>query len=161
MKNFKTLLFITLMSSFCLTAQNDETKKADKHFARYEFVKAAEDYTKLVENGKGDAYVYAQLAESYYNIFNTVEAERWYAKTLETSETPEMIYKYSQMLKANGKYAASNTQMAKFASMRPADHRAIGRYCFAQKPRLTAPLPDPDPQDAPTDINHNVRVALY
>lgn len=113
------------MSSFCLIAQNDDTKKADKHFSRFEFVKASEDYNKLVEDGKGDAYVYAQLAESYYNIFNTVEAERWYAKTLETSETPEVIYRYSQMLKANGKYAESNTQMAKFASMRPSDQRAI------------------------------------
>ena len=125
MKNFKTLLFITLMSSLCLTAQNKDTKKADKHFARFEFVKAAESYNDLVEDGKADAYVYGQLAESYYNIFNTEAAERWYAKALETSEKPEMVYKYSQMLKANGKYEASNQQMEKFASMRPADNRAI------------------------------------
>ena len=125
MKNFKTLLFITLMSSFCLTAQNSNTKKADKHFARFEFVKAAESYNKLVEDGKADAYVYGKLAESYYNIFNTEAAERWYAKALETSDKPEMIYKYSEMLKANGKYQASNEQMEKFASMRPADNRAI------------------------------------
>jgi len=124
MKNFKTLLFITLMSSFCLTAQNKDTKKADKHFSRFEFVAAAESYNKLVENGKGDAYVYGQLAESYYNIFNTVEAERWYAKTIESAENPEMIYKYSQMLKANGKYEESNQQMDRFASMRPSDDRA-------------------------------------
>lgn len=124
MKNLKTLLFITLMSSFCLTAQNNDTKKADKHFSRFEFVKAAESYNKLVEKGKGDAYIYSKLAESYYNIFNTVEAERWYAKTLETSDNPEMVYKYSQMLKANGKYEASNIQMERFASMRPSDDRA-------------------------------------
>jgi outer membrane protein OmpA-like peptidoglycan-associated protein/tetratricopeptide (TPR) repeat protein len=124
MKNFKTLLFIALMSSLCLTAQNNDTKKADKHFTRFEFVKAAESYNKLVENGKGDDYVYARLAESYYNIFNTVEAELWYAKVLETSDNPEMIYNYSQMLKANGKYDASNKQMDRFASMRPSDNRA-------------------------------------
>ncbi|WP_179354758.1 OmpA family protein, partial [Winogradskyella vidalii] len=125
MKKINTLLFITLMSSFCLTAQNKDTKKADKHFSRFEFVKAAESYNKLVEKGKADTYVYGQLAESYYNIFNTEAAERWYAKALETSNEPEMIYKYSQMLKANGKYEASNQQMEKFASMRPADNRAI------------------------------------
>jgi tetratricopeptide (TPR) repeat protein len=124
MKNLKTLLFITLMSSLSLTAQNSNTKKADKEFERFEFVKAAKSYNKLVENGKGDAYVYAQLAESYYNIFNTVEAERWYAKALETSNEPEMIYRYSQMLKANGKYKESNQQMERFASMRPSDDRA-------------------------------------
>ena len=125
MKNFKIFLIITVMSSLSLTAQNKDTKKADKHFVRYEFVEAAEDYMKLVENGKADAYVYGQLAESYYNIFNTEAAEKWYAKALETSQSPEMIYKYSQMLKANGKYEESNAQMAKFASMRPSDERSI------------------------------------
>jgi outer membrane protein OmpA-like peptidoglycan-associated protein/tetratricopeptide (TPR) repeat protein len=112
------------MSGFYLTAQNKDTKKADKQFAQYEFVKAIESYNKLVDKGEADAYVYAQLAESYYNIFNTEAAERWYAKALETSDKPEMVYKYSQMLKANGKYEASNVQMEKFASMRPSDHRA-------------------------------------
>ena len=125
MKKINILFTILLLSSFSITAQNNDTKKADKHFARYEFVEAAEDYNKLIENGKGDSYVYGQLAESYYNVFNTLEAERWYAKALEGNDNPEMIYKYAQMLKANGKYEASNTQMAKFASMRPADDRAI------------------------------------
>lgn len=114
-----------MMSGLSLTAQNNDTKKADKHFSKFEFVEAAEYYNKLIANGKGDAYVYGKLAEAYYNIFNTVEAERWYAKALESSQAPEMIYKYSQMLKANGKYEESNTQMAKFASMRPGDVRAI------------------------------------
>jgi outer membrane protein OmpA-like peptidoglycan-associated protein/tetratricopeptide (TPR) repeat protein len=125
MKNLKTLLFLTLLSSFCLTAQNNDTKKADKSFARFEFVDAAEEYNQLIEDGKGDLYVYSQLAECYYNIFNTVEAERWYAKALETSDNPDLVYKYAQMLKANGKYKESNTQMDRFASMRPSDPMAI------------------------------------
>ncbi len=112
------------MSGLCLTAQNKDTKKADKEFSRFEYVDAAESYMKLIDNDKGSPYVYAQLAESYYNIFNTVEAERWYAKALESSDNPEMIYKYSEMLKANGKYQESNQQMEKFASMRPSDNRA-------------------------------------
>lgn len=113
-----------MLSSLSLTAQNKATKKADKHFNRLEFVDAAEDYLKLVTDGKADNYVYGQLAECYYNIFNTVEAERFYAKALAFSQDPEMIYNYSQMLKANGKYAESNEWMDKFASMRPGDDRA-------------------------------------
>ncbi|WP_426432015.1 OmpA family protein [Winogradskyella sp. HB-48] len=124
MKNLKTLLFISLMSGLCLTAQNKDTKKADKEFARFEYVDAAESYKKLIDKGDGSPYVYGQLAECYYNIFNTVEAEKWYAKALESEDNPEMIYKYSEMLKANGKYDESNKQMEKFASMRPADNRA-------------------------------------
>ena len=125
MKKILTLFTIAALSSFSLIAQNSSTKKADKHFARFEFIEAAEDYNKLIQDGKGDTYVYSQLAESYYNVFNTQEAEKWYAKALETSDSPEMIFKYSQMLKANGKYEESNVQMAKFAKMRPSDDRAI------------------------------------
>lgn len=123
----KISLFITALalSGFSLTAQNKATKKADKYFAKYEFVEAVAAYNKLVEKGKADAYVYGRLAEANYNIFNTVEAERWYAKALESSNDAEMAYKYAQMLKANGKYEASNAQMKKFASMRPGDNRAI------------------------------------
>ncbi len=125
MKKLLILITILAISSSSLYAQNSATKKADKHFKRFEFVDAAEDYVKLIEDGKGDAYVYSQLAECYYNVFNTQEAERWYAKALETMDEPEMYFKYSQMLKANGKYEESNTQMAKFAQMRPSDDRAI------------------------------------
>jgi len=124
MKNIISIFIITLLTNASLTAQSNDTKKADKHFNKFEFVDAAADYLKLVEDGKADTYVYSQLAESYYNVFNTVEAEKWYAKSLETATDPEMVYNYSQMLKANGKYEESNVQLAKFASMRPADNRA-------------------------------------
>lgn len=53
MKKLLTLCTVLALSSFSLIAQNKDTKKADKHFSRYEFVEAAEDYAKLVEDGKG------------------------------------------------------------------------------------------------------------
>ena len=108
-----------------MTAQTKATKSADKHFSKLEFVEAIEDYEKLIEKGEGDAYIYGQLAIANYNIFNTVEAEKWFAKALETNQEPEMIFKYSEMLKANGKYEASNAQMKTFASMRPGDDRSV------------------------------------
>ncbi|MFD1062708.1 OmpA family protein [Winogradskyella litorisediminis] len=125
MRTLKTLFIIIVLGSFSLTAQNSDTKKADKQFSKFQFVKAAESYNDLIEDGKGNEYIYNQLAESYFNMFNTVEAEKWYAKTLETSDKPETIYRYAEMLKANGKYEESNTQMKRFASMRPSDDRAI------------------------------------
>jgi len=125
MKNITLIIALVLLGGLSATAQNKATKKADKHFAKFEFVEAVEAYNKLVEKGSGDAYVYGRLAEANYNIFNTVEAERWYAKALESSSDPEMTYRYSQMLKANGKYEASNVAMQKFATMRPSDDRAM------------------------------------
>lgn len=124
MKHIKRIITLVILSSFSLTAQAQSTKKADKHFAKYEFVEAIEDYNKLIEKGEATPYVYGRLAEANYNIYNTIEAEKWYAKALETAQEPEMVFKYSEMLKANGKYEASNAQMRKFASLRPADDRA-------------------------------------
>ena len=125
MKNFKIYITLLLLSSLSVTAQNKSTSTADKHFSRFDFNKAIESYQKLVEKGNADEYVYKRLAESNFNIFNTVEAEKWYAKALETSQDPETMINYVQMLKANGKYDESNQWMTKFASMRPADVRAI------------------------------------
>jgi outer membrane protein OmpA-like peptidoglycan-associated protein/tetratricopeptide (TPR) repeat protein len=125
MKTIQLIIILAVFGSLSLGAQNQSTKKADKHFSKYEFVEAAAAYNKLVEKGDADAYVYGRLAESNYNIFNTVEAEKWYAKALELGDNPELIYKYSEMLKANGKYDLSNAQMAKFAKLRPSDNRSL------------------------------------
>lgn len=123
----KTVIFfiIIYLSSLYLVAQDRTTKKADKYYDRFEFIEAVKEYTKIANNGNGNRYVYSRLAESYFNIFNTVEAEKWYAKALKTSKDAEIVYKYSQMLKANGKYEESNQWMKKFATMRPEDIRAI------------------------------------
>jgi outer membrane protein OmpA-like peptidoglycan-associated protein/tetratricopeptide (TPR) repeat protein len=114
-----------VIGSHTLSAQNKDTEKADKLYNRFEYVDAATEYQRLVEDGKQDPYVYKQLAESYYNIFNTKEAARWYAKAVETTQDAETYYRYAQMLKAEGQYEASNKQMQQFASMAPNDQRAI------------------------------------
>ena len=124
MKNIFTFIALTFLSITTIDAQDKSSKKADKQFSKLEFVKAAESYKKLINNGKSSDYVVAQLAECYYNIFNTVEAEKWYATLAEDSSDPNIIFKYSQMLKANGKYKLSNKWMNKFVELRPADNRA-------------------------------------
>jgi len=139
MEKLYILFTIALLSSFILIAQNKDTKKADKHFLRFEYVDAAEDYLDLVQDKKGSTYVYSRLADCYYNIFNTREAERWYAKALAGSEDPELIYKYSQMLKANGKFNQSNEWMRKFSASRPEDIRALA---FKSNPNYLAKILD-------------------
>jgi outer membrane protein OmpA-like peptidoglycan-associated protein/tetratricopeptide (TPR) repeat protein len=123
MKNLYIALFFVAISS-SLVAQNKDTKAADKLFSRYEYVSAAKEYQKLVDNGKADGYVYKQLADTYYNMFNTADAATWYAKATETNQDAETYFRYAQMLKANGKYEDANKQMNKFASMVPNDLRA-------------------------------------
>lgn len=143
MKNTYISLSFVLFSSL-LMAQNKNTKSADKLFNRYEFVAASEAYLKLVDKNKADDYVYKQLADSYYNIFNTTEAAKWYAKATEEKEQDaETYYRYAQMLKANGSYSESDVQMRKFAALAPSDHRAIAFLNdpeYLQKLNNQAPL---------------------
>ena len=113
-----------MISTAGLQAQNTDTAKADKLYERYEFVAAAEQYTKLVDQGKADGYVYKQLADTYFNMFNTAEAAKWYAKAVETDQDAETYYRYAQMLRGNGQYEESNKQMRKFAAASPNDQRA-------------------------------------
>jgi outer membrane protein OmpA-like peptidoglycan-associated protein len=121
-------LYITLsfiFVSMTVAAQNDDTKNADRLFGRFEYVDAAKEYLKLANSGKGNAYVYKQLAESYYNVYDSKNAAKWYAKAVESKQDTETYYRYAQMLKAEGKYEEANKQMQKFASMAPNDQRAI------------------------------------
>lgn len=123
MKNlYITVSFAVL--SFSISAQNKNTKAADKLFTSFEYVDAAKEYSKLVENNKADGYVYKQLGDTYYNMFDADKAITWYAKATETPQDAETYYRYAQMLKANGKYEEANKQMQKFAAVLPNDARA-------------------------------------
>ncbi|MGL2965584.1 OmpA family protein [Flavobacterium sp. XGLA_31] len=138
MKNlYITLSFVAI--SFTVGAQNKDTKTADKLYNRYEYVDAAKEYLKLVENDKGTAYVYKQLADTYYNMFNTTEAVKWYARATEMTQDAETYYRYAQMLKANGKYEEANKQMQKFAAAAPSDSRA---KAFKENPNYVPKLMD-------------------
>lgn len=132
------IIFSLLLLSLPVLSQNKDTERADKLFARYEYVDAAQQYLELVNKGKADVYVYRQLADSYYNVFNTVEASRWYAKVVESSDADsEVYYRYAQMLKAEGKYQESNAQMQRFSELSPNDQRA---RAFMENPNYVPKL---------------------
>ena len=128
---------VALLLTTSIYAQNKDTKDADKLFDRLEYVDAAQAYSKLVEKGKADAYVYKQLGDCYYNVFNTKEAVTWYAKAVESPQEAEVYYRYAQMLKAEGNMQESNKQMAQFAKMQPNDARA---KAFTNNPNVVQQL---------------------
>ena len=125
MKKTLTLILVTLFSYSFVFSQNNSTKKADRLYDRLEFVKAAEEYLKLDDSDLNSEYVITKLANCYYNLFETREAEKWFKKIINKNPEAEMIYRYSQMLKANGKYKESNQWMNKFSEMKPFDSRAV------------------------------------
>jgi len=137
MKNIYILAVALLLSIGELQAQNKDTKDADKLFDRLEYVDAAKAYTKLVETNKADGYVYKQLADSYFNVFNSKQAIMWYAKAVESAQDAETHYRYAQMLKAEGDNTAAAKQMVTFAKMQPNDARA---KAFLNNPNYTSQL---------------------
>jgi outer membrane protein OmpA-like peptidoglycan-associated protein/tetratricopeptide (TPR) repeat protein len=125
MKNIFLILSFVFVSTISVKAQDSQTAWADKLFKRFEYLDASKEYLKLVGTGIKQNYIYNQLAESYYNMFNTTEAIKWYALSLTQPQEAETYFKYAQMLKAAGRYEESNAQMAIFASKNPKDIRAI------------------------------------
>lgn len=123
MKNLYSIfsLFLIVASSY---GQNKDTEKADKLYNGYQYVDAIDAYLELVENNKADTYVYKQLADSYFNVFNIEEAATWYAKALDGNQDAETHFRYAQVLKSQGKYEAANKQMDIFAKMMPNDQRS-------------------------------------
>ena len=78
-KIYITLSFV--IASSLLSAQNKETKTADKLYKKFEYVDAAAAYQKLVDDGKADAYVYKQMAEKYgvseMTLYRIKSGENW------------------------------------------------------------------------------------
>ena len=134
---------IVLVSLSTLHAQNKKTEKADKLFNRLEYVDAISEYLELVEKGQSDAYVQGQLAEAYYNIFDTKAAESWLGKIAASKNDANTYFKYAQMLKANGKQSEANAAMEKFVALAPNDLRAQG---YKRNPDIVAQLLADEPK---------------
>ena len=87
----KIYITLSLLAVMTLAAQNKDTETADKLYAKFEYLDAAKEYLKLTNKGK-DPYVYKQLADSYYNLFNSKEAIKWYGKLTELKEQDAETY---------------------------------------------------------------------
>lgn len=124
MKKYTILLFFVL-AGISTSAQNKHTKNADKLFDRYEYVQAVQEYLALVNKGDSDSYICKQLGDCYYNMYNTIESEKWYRQAMQSKQDAETYARFAQMLKSNSKYAEANEQMKIFASLIPNDQRAI------------------------------------
>lgn len=110
--------------SISISAQSIDTKFADKLVESQDFGQAVQEYLLLTEKGNSDPYVMKQLGDCYYNMNNSVDAEKWYGLAIKTKQDPEIYYRYGQMLKSNGKYEESNDQMKTFVALMPNDKRA-------------------------------------
>lgn len=141
MKTIYTFLIVALIGTFSIQAQNRDTKKADKHFDRLEFIDAIEDYEKLISDGKATPYVYKQLAISNYKVYKTEDAEQYFKTYLEMANESEVeaedYLRYAQTLIANKRLKLFKEAMNQFVELAPNDTRAIA---FKKNPNYVSKL---------------------
>lgn len=144
MKKIFYILLIFKLGIFSLQAQDKTTSKADTYFERLEYTKSIKEYNKIVQKGNTSPYIYKRLAEANYFVNNTKQAERFYKMLLrkEQNAVAEDFFRYSQVLKANGKYDLAQEALAKFAQIAPEDTRA---RAFVANPNYLADLDKKEP----------------
>lgn len=140
MKKIYTILLLIAVSTSMVTAQNKATKKADQYYDRLQYTDATAAYEKLLKQGEKSTYVYVQLANSYYFINDTQNAEKYYEKAInDQGITSETVYNYAQTLKTNRKFENYNEFMRIFSRMVPSDSRAIA---FMENPNYLPKIMD-------------------
>lgn len=139
MKNLYILSLFFCLFSFSLWSQNSDTKKADHYFERFDYIDAIEAYEKLIQKGKGSAYVYKQLATANYKTSHFEKAEQFYKRYLRSNRgaEAEAYFNYAQTLLINQEYDAFKASMLDFAEKAPRDPRAIA---FLENPDYLSDL---------------------
>lgn len=120
------LLFTGLFVCSVVAAQDFIMKKqlADKYYERFDYYKAIPMYEQLLKSHPGNYQLHEKLAESYFRINDSENAERCYARLVDTATVkPDYLLHYAQELARNGKYSLAKQWYAKYAEARPEDSR--------------------------------------
>ena len=97
-----------------------ELRKANKHYERYEFALALEEYQKAAAKRKPDVLTTQRIADSYRLTRRTEEAEKWYAQVVSMpGRDPMNVYHYAEALRSNGKYEEAKNQYMQWADEMP------------------------------------------
>ncbi|WP_235996538.1 OmpA family protein [Robertkochia sediminum] len=98
-----TALFM-FAATFMVQAQYGTQKKADALFNQFAFPEAAETYKELVANDYNTDYAIRKLADCYWLLRDTKQAEKYYAMAVEQEGVdPDYYFNYALVLQALGK----------------------------------------------------------
>lgn len=98
-----------------VAAQSGKQRKADRLYENFAYTKAIEEYKELLAMNYKKNYNEQQLAESYYKLRDPYNAVEYYSKVVdEPNISPEIYYKYAQMLRGVRKYQQSREWLRKY-----------------------------------------------
>lgn len=150
---FVIIIFLIIMFVIPIYGQyvNDYKKSADVYYQKADFYSASIYYEKYLEQGVessgktikpyfisknasrrklnnsgNKAEIIYRLAESYRQINNYKEAEKWYLqlKSLDSGAYPDFNYWYGVSLRANGKYEDSKVQLEQYTKSGSGNYQA-------------------------------------
>jgi len=101
----KIALIILVFSPAILFGQGLKKKMADKSFTSFHYTEAIKYYESILKKNPGDTDAQEKLAESYRQINDTKNAEKWLAKVVENiAAKPIHKLYYAEALANEGKY---------------------------------------------------------
>lgn len=124
MKSIST--FFVFMLFFIGFSQEKKIKEANAAYEKLGYMNAVSIYIEVDKNGYGSPDIYKKIADSYYFNANYVEANKWYAKLIQSTDVLDYdyYYRYSQTLKTTPDLEKSNYYYALFSRLKKADSRA-------------------------------------
>ncbi|MBE7661389.1 OmpA family protein [Tenacibaculum finnmarkense] len=121
----KKILYILIL--LISTASFGQRKyAADRYYKEFAYKKAAELYESIHDKGDNSYLVLSRLADAQYFNFEFTKAEKNYAKLMKFHEkiaSSKHLFRYSQVLKTNGKIAESDAWLLKLKGENTNDSR--------------------------------------
>lgn len=132
MKTTVKSLLATSIMLLAITGVFAQPKSAEKAYRHYEYQAAIEEYTDVVKKDPDNGEALFNLANSYRLVFETIDAEKWFAKAVEHYDNPAAKLYYAQMLLTNGKYQKAEEWFGKYAVVAPNSEDARRAYELAR-----------------------------
>lgn len=129
-----------LFLSASLYAQNPVIKRANLLYSQVSYAQAADIYEDLLGTKHEEDYMKSNLADCYYQIGNTEQAEKYYSEIVADGREISNIelYQYAQSLKENGKTTESDQMMKQYVNRNAAEIRS---KVYSGQSEGTAKLP--------------------
>ena len=115
MKNIKLLFIAFVLIGSSAIGQTARQKRAEKSYNQFSFVKAVEQYQKMIEKDINKDYALRKLGDAYIMLRKPEMALPIYKQVVEQDNVPsEYYYYYAQVLRATGEYKESKVWMKKY-----------------------------------------------
>ena len=120
MKNIILLVFVTFLS---ISTYAQKKATADKLFANFAYLEAAELYKEALSKKDSSAYILTRIGDCYYKNSDSDQASYWYGKAVNKYKDidSKFVFKYIQSLRSIGNSEAADKWLVRLKNLKPED----------------------------------------